>query len=82
MAIVVAVLYFVIQQIENNFIVPKVMGKTTGLSPMIVILSILAGARLGGIIGALLAVPVATAIAVYVESLMGKRVKRETRLSK
>ena len=72
MAIIVAAVYLVIQQLENSLIVPKVMGKSTGLNPMIVILSIFAGARLGGVIGALLAVPIATAISVYVQSVMNK----------
>jgi len=71
----VAILYFGVQQIENNLIVPKVMGKTTGLNPLVVILAILMGARLGGIVGALLAVPVALAIAVYFESLMNNKHK-------
>lgn len=74
-AVAVAVMYFLVQQIENNLIVPKVMGKTTGLNPLVVILAILMGARVGGIVGALLAVPVALAVAVYVESLIGKKVK-------
>ncbi len=72
-AIFVAILYLVIQQLENNLIVPKVMGKATGLNPLVVILSILTGARIGGIVGALLAVPVAIAISVYIESLMGNK---------
>jgi predicted PurR-regulated permease PerM len=75
-AIWVVLLYFIIQQLENNLIVPKVMGKSTGLNPLVVILAILVGARLGGIVGALLAVPVATAISVYVESnVNGKKSK-------
>lgn len=67
-AFFVAVLYLVVQQIENNFIVPKVMGKTTGLNPLVVIIAILVGARLGGAIGALLAVPVTLALTVYFET--------------
>lgn len=69
-AIAVAIMYFLVQQIENNLIVPKVMGKTTGLNPLVVILALLMGARLGGVVGALLAVPVALAVAVYVETLL------------
>ena len=80
LAIWVAILYFVVQQIENNLIVPKVMGKTTGLNPLVVILAILMGARIGGIVGALLAVPVAIAIAVYFESVLGSKAKRDNRL--
>ena len=73
LAIWVAILYFAVQQIENNLIVPKVMGKSTGLNPLVVILAILMGARVGGIVGALLAVPVALALAVYFESLMNNK---------
>lgn len=81
-ALLVAILYLVIQQLENNLIVPRVMGKSTGLNPLVVILSILAGARIGGIVGALLAVPVATAVSVYLEGLMEGRRNQENRLEK
>ncbi len=53
----VAALYFVIQQIENSVIVPFVMHKSVGLSPLITILSLLVGGRLAGVLGAVLAVP-------------------------
>lgn len=79
-AVLVAIMYFVVQQLENNLIVPKIMGKTTGLNPLIVILSILVGARVGGVIGALLAVPVATAVAVYFDSVMDRKSKQENKL--
>lgn len=81
-AIAVAILYFAIQQIENNLIVPKVMGKSTGLNPLIVILAILTGARLGGVMGALLAVPVTLAVAVYIESLQNQKKERDNKLAK
>ena len=42
----VLVLYVVVQQAENNIIVPKIMSKTVGLNPLIVIISILIGAEL------------------------------------
>lgn len=72
-ALYTAILYFVIQQLENHIIVPKVMGKSTGLNPIVVILVILVGARLAGVIGALLAVPIATMISVYFEFALAKR---------
>ncbi|MEW6610929.1 MAG: AI-2E family transporter [Patescibacteria group bacterium] len=58
--------YILVQQAENHLIVPKVMQKTTGLNPIIVILAVLIGARLSGILGALLAVPIASAIEVII----------------
>ena len=69
------------EQLENNLMVPKIMGKSTGLNPLVVLIAIMTGARLGGVIGALLAVPVALAIAVYIESLMGDK-KRDNKLAK
>jgi predicted PurR-regulated permease PerM len=61
------ILYLVIQQIENNVLVPKIMQKVTGLSPILSILALLIGLKVGGIIGAILAIPLATMIAVVVE---------------
>jgi predicted PurR-regulated permease PerM len=47
-----------IQQLENHIIVPKVMKETVGISPLITIFLLITGAKLGGIIGAILAVPI------------------------
>jgi predicted PurR-regulated permease PerM len=68
-ALMVLVLYVVVQQAENNVIVPKVMARTVGLNPLIVIISILIGAKIAGVAGALVAVPVATALAVVLKEL-------------
>ncbi|MBU4482183.1 AI-2E family transporter [Candidatus Parcubacteria bacterium] len=63
--ILILALYFVIQQVENHLIVPKIMQKAVGLNPIIVIISILIGAKLFGVMGALIAVPIAAVIDVY-----------------
>jgi len=65
MAVLVAILYFMVQQIENHFLVPKIMQKAVGLNPIITIVAILVGAKLGGILGAILAVPVVTVISMF-----------------
>lgn len=64
MALAVAALYFLIQQIENNFIVPQLMAKECGLNPLITIIALVAGFKLGGVIGAILAVPVVLLIGI------------------
>ena len=46
-----------VQQLENNFIVPKIMSKTVGLNPLVTIILIASGGKLGGIAGAVLAIP-------------------------
>ena len=63
-ALIVVVYAFVIQQIESNFLVPRVMGHTVGVSPLTVLLGILVGSVLYGVPGAFLAVPIAGAIQV------------------
>lgn len=57
LALATAALYFLIQQLENNLIVPKVMQRAVGLDPLATILSLMIGAKLMGTLGALLAVP-------------------------
>lgn len=57
-ALSVLVLNIVVQQLENNVIVPKVMSDNANVSPLVAIISILIGVKLGGFIGALLAVPI------------------------
>jgi predicted PurR-regulated permease PerM len=63
------VLIIAIQQIENNVLVPKVMQKATGLNPIVSIIALLVGIKLGGLVGAILAIPVATMVAVAAEEL-------------
>lgn len=73
----VLILYLVIQQVENNIIVPKVMQKQLGLNPVVVIIVMLIGARLAGIIGLILAIPVATSIGVIASDFIKKSELKE-----
>lgn len=66
LAVGVAAMYFVIQQLENHLIVPQVMKRAVGLNPLVVILAIAIGGRLLGIAGALLAVPLTVVIQIIV----------------
>jgi predicted PurR-regulated permease PerM len=61
-AVIVLVAYVIYQQIENYVIAPRVFGKTLGLSPLITMIAVLVGAKLLGIIGVLIALPIAAAI--------------------
>jgi predicted PurR-regulated permease PerM len=63
------ILFVAIQEIENNVLVPKIMQKVTGLNPVISIVAMIIGVKFGGVVGALLAIPVATMISVVVEEL-------------
>jgi predicted PurR-regulated permease PerM len=66
----VIVLFVVIQQAENHFLVPRVTRQTVGLSPVLTLVAIMVGTKLMGILGALLAVPVAAAVQVVVSELV------------
>lgn len=79
-ALFVVVLYVIIQQLENNIIVPKVMEKTVGLNPIAVLLVLLIGAKLGGVVGLLLAVPTATILAIFIDDFIEGKREREERL--
>jgi predicted PurR-regulated permease PerM len=65
----VVALYLVVQQIENNVLVPKVMQKATGLNPVVSIVALLVGVKVGGLVGAVLSIPVTTMAAVILEDL-------------
>jgi len=64
-ALLVLMLYVVIQQLENQIIVPKVMERSVGLNPVTVIISMLVGAKIAGLLGVLLAIPIATVISIF-----------------
>jgi predicted PurR-regulated permease PerM len=62
----------VIQQLENNIIVPKIMKQTVGFNPLVTILLIATGAKLAGVIGALLAIPLYLTIETIIKVLTDK----------
>jgi predicted PurR-regulated permease PerM len=71
-AVLVAVCYEVISLIESYFITPNVMRRTLGLNPVVIIIVLLIGARFAGILGILLAIPIATALSVFIQDLINK----------
>ncbi len=72
-ALVVAVGYLAIQQLESHVIVPQVMKRAVGLNPLVVILAIAIGGRLLGIGGALLAVPITVVGQIVVEEILNRK---------
>lgn len=68
-AVWVTALYVVVQQIENNFLVPVVMRKSVGLQPILTIIALMIGAKFAGGIGAVLAVPILITIQEIIASL-------------
>lgn len=68
--VAILIAYIVVQQLENNILVPKIMQRAIGLSPIFIIIAILIGSRLLGLGGAMLAVPVAAGIQVLIEEYL------------
>ncbi|MEV0618042.1 AI-2E family transporter [Nonomuraea sp. NPDC050404] len=65
-----AIFFLLYQQIENYFIYPKVMKRSVDVTPAVTVIAALFGGALLGIVGALLAIPVAAAIALIIRELV------------
>lgn len=74
LAIVVAGIYVLLQFLEGAVLVPLVMRNTVGISPLLVLVSLLVGAAAGGFVGAFLAVPVAASIEIVLSRLQAREV--------
>ena len=69
----VAIFILILQQVDGNFIGPKVMGDSVGLSPLWIISAVLIGSNLFGLIGVFLSVPVAAVIKASIDKYVEKR---------
>jgi predicted PurR-regulated permease PerM len=79
-AIVVAILYIVIQQIENNFLVPRIVGDSVGVHPAVLTVVLIAMGQVFGLLGVIVAAPLA-AIArdlyLYLDRRLGGKTSEE-----
>src|SRR5205823_8247821 len=71
--IVVVAFFIIYQQIENHLLQPIVYGRTVQLSPLAVLISVLVGAELAGVLGALAAIPVAGSLQVILVDWLRRR---------
>ena len=65
--------YVIIQQFENHLIYPLVVRKVVGVSPIVVILSLIVGAQFAGLLGIILAVPVVTALMEFTNDIQKEK---------
>jgi len=72
-AIVVLVYFVVYQQLENHLLQPLIYGRTVRLSPLMILFSVLVGAEVAGIIGALAAIPVGGTIQILLDHWQDSR---------
>ena len=72
LALIVAGIYVVLQFVEGNVLVPIIMRNAVGISPLLILVSLLIGAAAGGFIGAFLAVPVAASLEIVLQRLQAR----------
>jgi predicted PurR-regulated permease PerM len=75
-AIIIAIYYVIYQQVENYVIAPRIMSRTVAVPGAVAVIAALAGAALLGVLGALLAIPVAAAILLLVQEVLIPRQER------
>jgi predicted PurR-regulated permease PerM len=73
LALWVVLLYVIVQQMENHLIYPLVVRKAVGVPPLLVIIALLIGGKLGGFIGFILAVPIASAFLEYINDIVKEK---------
>lgn len=79
--IAVIILYFIIQRLENNLLVPLVMSKALDISPFTVLLVMLIWATLFGIVWVLIAIPVSSILSIFVKDWIRYRKQRDQEFS-
>lgn len=80
-AIVMAVFFLIYQQIENSIIQPVIFNHTVAVSPLLVFVSVLLGTAVGGILGALIAIPVTASIQILVKDYYARRLAAQAAAS-
>jgi predicted PurR-regulated permease PerM len=76
-ALLVIGIYVVIQQVENNILVPRIIGRSLNLHPLVVIIGAIAGASLAGILGIFLAAPILATLRILGNYVYSKLLDRE-----
>lgn len=77
LAFTVVIVYFVVRQFQDYFITPYIMGKITKLHPLVILFAVIAGGHIGGILGVILAVPIAGILKIIFEYSLEKVNNRE-----
>ena len=77
LAIVIVIVYTVVRQVQDYFVTPYIMGKITQLHPLVILFAVIAGGHTAGVIGLILAVPIAGIIKIVFEYSLDRINDRE-----
>jgi predicted PurR-regulated permease PerM len=80
LALMVGVYFLVLHQLEANVLVPKIMERSVGVSPVAVMVALLIGGSLMGLVGAILAIPTAALLSVIIEEIAADHESRIQRV--
>jgi predicted PurR-regulated permease PerM len=75
-AIITAIVLLITQQLDGNFINPKIMGTSFKVSPVLVIIGITVGGAIGGVPGMILAIPVVNVLKTVLEEYIQTKEKK------
>lgn len=75
-ALIVVIFALLVQQFENHLLVPNIMRSQTNITPLLAVIAIFAGAAIGGLVGALVAIPLAAGFRVLLNRLVIPAVRR------
>ena len=78
LALQVLVVAVALQQVKDNLVAPRIMGNLTGLSPVIIFVSLLLGAQLGGFLGVILAIPLTGVVKSLAETVLDPTLPPQT----
>ncbi len=79
LGLLVIILYLIVQQFEANIIYPLVVKKIVGIPPLLVIISLIVGAKLAGFLGIILSVPISVALMEFVEDINKRKTEARSR---
>jgi predicted PurR-regulated permease PerM len=80
LALMVGVYFFLLHELEANVLVPKIMEKRVGVSPVAVLVALLIGGSLMGLVGAILAIPTAAILSIIIDQVAAEREVRLQRV--
>ena len=77
-ALAALIFIFVLQELENHILVPNIMRTQTDISSLLAVLALFAGDAIGGLLGALIAIPIAAALHVLVKQVLAPAIRKQT----
>ena len=78
LAVQVLAVAIALQQVKDNLVAPRIMGNLTGLSPVIIFISLILGAQFGGLLGVILAIPLTGVLKSLVEIVLDPMLPPQT----